>query len=88
MPKVGMSRRVRRNAFGNSLSFAAAIGISPMIRVQPTRQPRPDTTAAIATVWPAHWPPKMALAASVNGAFVSRRAAFGTVPKTVRVPRT
>ena len=88
MPNAGTPVRLScANRAGNSRSRAAACGISATISVQPTNAPMPETMAVTATVFPAHRPPKIASAESVNGAVEVSSVAWATVPKTARVPR-
>src|ERR1700756_1646977 len=82
MPKAGTCLEdMRLNRSGNRPSFAAASGISAQIMVQPVSAPNPEMMTATAITLPAQVPPKMALAASENGAFALARLAVGTMPK-------
>src|ERR1700751_1224995 len=83
MPKTGTWRLdMRLNRSGNRPSFAAASGISAQIMVQPFSAPRPEMMTAIAITLPAQVPPKMALAASENGAVALASVEVGRMPNT------
>jgi hypothetical protein len=89
MPNAGTCLEDRRlNRAGNRPSFAAASGISAQIMVQPVSAPSPEMITARAIRLPAQVPPKMALAASENGAFALASCELGMIPKiTVRDSR-
>ena len=70
------------NRSGNRPSFAAASGISAQIIVQPLSAPKPETMTATAITLPAQLPPKIALAASENGAVAAASFEVGTMPNT------
>src|SRR3954453_7639515 len=85
MPTAGTPRLDRRrNGVGNSPSFAAASGISAQIIVHPLSAPKPETTTAAATRYPAHVPPAIVLAATEYEALLESLASsdVGTMPNT------
>src|SRR5215467_4975703 len=69
-------------ALGDRPSSAAASGISAQIMVQPFSAPRPEMMTAIAITLPAQVPPKIALAASENGAVALASLEVGRMPNT------
>src|SRR6476646_10195498 len=70
------------NLAGNRPSPAAASGISAQIMVQPLSAPNPEMMTATAMTLPAQVPPKIALAASENGALASASFELGMMPNT------
>src|SRR6478736_5642580 len=60
----------------------AASGISAQIMVQPLSAPNPEMMTATAMTLPAQVPPKIALAASENGALASASFELGMMPNT------
>src|SRR6516162_10987267 len=83
MPNAGTPfLEMRLNRSGNRPSFAAASGISAQIMVQPFRAPKPEMMTATAMTLPAQVPPKIALAASENGAVALTSVELGMMTNT------